>query len=262
MADAARVASLPMYDWPEIAWAHDVLWKAIASRLKAAGIAAPAEIERRRASDAIWRDPGLVLSQTCGYPFSTRLRGIVRLVGTPIYDVPGCDGPSYSSMIVVRADEPGERLADVRGKRFAYNTTDSLSGYLALGAAAKEAGVDAGLREWIETGSHRGSVRAVAEGEADVAAIDAVCWALALRHEREASSRLKVIARTPLRPGLPFITAVERRDAEIHAIRDAINAAIADPETLAARQALSLVGLGTFSEFDYGPIATLGRRFG
>jgi ABC-type phosphate/phosphonate transport system substrate-binding protein len=262
MADAARVASLPMYDWPEIAWANDALWAAIVSRLKATGIAAPDKLDRWRPSDAIWRDPGLMLSHTCGYPFSTRLRAIVRLVGTPIYDVPGCDGALYSSMIVVRADEPGERLADVRGKRFAYNATDSLSGYLVLGEAAKVAGVDAGLREWIETGSHRASIRAVAEGKADVAAIDAVCWALALRHEPEASSRLKVIARTPFRPGLPFITAIERRDSEIHAIRAAVTGAIADPETLSACRALSLVGLGSFNEFDYGPIAALGRQFG
>jgi ABC-type phosphate/phosphonate transport system substrate-binding protein len=261
MADAPRVASLPMYDWPEIAWANDVLWSDIAARLNAGGIPAPNKLERWRPSDTVWRDPGLVLSHTCGYPFSTRLRGIVRLVGTPIYDVPGCDGPYYSSMIVVRADEPGERLADVRGKRFAYNATDSLSGYLALGAAAKEAGVDAGLRQWIETGSHRASICAVAEDKADVAAIDPVCWALALRHEREASSRLKVIAQTPLRPGLPFVTAIERSDAEVQAIRSAIVDSIADRETLLARHALSLAGLGSFNEFDYGPIAALGRQF-
>src|SRR6266540_2865807 len=115
MADAARVASLPMYDWPEIAWASDALWKAIAVRLNAAGVASPEKLDRWRSSDAIWRDPGLVLSHTCGYPFSTRLRGIVRLVATPIYDVFGCEGAYYSSIIVVRADEPGERLADVRG---------------------------------------------------------------------------------------------------------------------------------------------------
>jgi ABC-type phosphate/phosphonate transport system substrate-binding protein len=261
VAGAAPVASLPMYDWPEIAWANDALWKAIAARLNAAGIVVPAELDRRRHSDAVWRDPGLILSHTCGYPFSTRLRGIARLVGTPIYDVPGCEGPYYSTMIVVRSDESGERLADVRGKRFAYNTTDSLSGYLALGAAAKDAGVDTGLREWIETGSHRGSVCAVAEGRADVASIDAICWALALRHE-PAAANLKVIARTPLRPGLPFITAAERPEREVQAIRSAITQALANPVTLAAREALSLVGLGNFSEFDYGPIAALGRQFG
>src|SRR3954454_8351186 len=118
----AQVPSLPMYDWPEIAWANDALWLAIANRLDASGIAAPRTLDRSHAHDAAWREPSLVLSQTCGFPFATRLRGIVRMVGTPVYDVPGCDGPYYSSMIVVRSDEPSERLADVTGRRFAYNT--------------------------------------------------------------------------------------------------------------------------------------------
>jgi ABC-type phosphate/phosphonate transport system substrate-binding protein len=261
VAGAAPVASLPMYDWPEVEWANDALWQAIAARLGPSGIAAPPTLDRSRSSDAIWRDPGLVLSQTCGYPFSTRLRGMVRLVGTPVYNVPGCEGAYYSSMIVTRGDEPAGRLTDVAGRRFAYNTTDSLSGYLAFGAAAKEAGLDAEAFEWIESGSHRASVRAVAEEKADVAAIDAVCWALALRYEPEAASRLKVIETTPLRPGLPFVTAVERPDNDIQAIRAAIKDAIADPATRSARKALCIAGLGTFDEWDYSPIAALGRQF-
>jgi ABC-type phosphate/phosphonate transport system substrate-binding protein len=259
MADAAPAAALPMYDWPEVHWANDALWGAIVARLGASGIAAPAALDRSRAYDASWRDPGLVLSQTCGYPFSTRLRGLVRLIGTPIYNVFGCRGPNYSSMIVVRTDEPGERLADVGGRRFAYNTSDSLSGYLALGAAARDAGLDTNAREWIATGSHRGSVRAIAEERADVAAIDAVCWAFALRYEPEAVSRLKVIGQTELRPAPPLITAVERPDSQLQAIRRAFESAVADPATRSACQALHLTGLGLFDEWDYNPIAALGR---
>jgi len=169
----ARVASLPMYDWPEVAWANDALWEAIARRLDASGIAAPLALDRSRSSDSVWRDSGLLLSQTCGFPFSTRLRGMLRFIGTPIYDVPGCRGAYYSSMIVVRSSESGERLVDVSGRRFAYNAKDSLSGYLALAMLIKEAGLGA-RPEWLETGSHRASLCAVAEEEADVAAIDAV----------------------------------------------------------------------------------------
>lgn len=259
MAEVAPVASLPMYDWPEVEGAHQSLWAAIADRLGALGMAAPATLDKTRASDSIWRDAGLVLSQTCGFPFSTRLRGMVRLVGTPVYDVPGCEGAFYSSMIVVRNSEAAARLADVKTRRYAFNAHDSLSGCLALRAAMIEARLDPDAMEWIETGSHRASVRAVAEDFADVAAIDAVCWSLALRYEPEATARLKVVETTPLRPGLPFITAVERRDDEVRTIRTAIKEALADPATKAARQMLRIVNLGSFDEWDYGPIAKLGR---
>lgn len=260
MAGAAPVASLPMYDWPEVEWAHDALWTVLAKRLSAAGIAAPDNLERARAIDSVWRDPGLVLSQTCGLPFSTRLRGLVRLVATPIYNVPGCQGGHYSSMIVARATEGAEELRRFAGQRFAFNTPDSFSGSAALREAMKEARVDPAAADWIETGGHRASVRAVAEERADVAAIDAVCWALALRYEPEAAARLKVIAMTPLRPGLPLITAVERPDDQVSAIRAVLNDAIADPDTLKAREALRIIGIATFDEWDYLPIATLGRQ--
>jgi ABC-type phosphate/phosphonate transport system substrate-binding protein len=260
LADVQPVASLPMYDWPEVEAAHQSLWTAIADRLRALGIAAPVSLDQSRNFDAVWRDAGLVLSQTCGFPFSTRLRGIVRLVGTPAYDVPGCDGAYYSSMIVTRGSEPAESLADFKGKRFAYNAADSLSGYLVLRAAMKEARIDPDVATWIETGAHRASVRAVSEDFADVASIDAVCWALALRYEPEAAARLKVIGRTSMRPGLPLITALERSDSEVQTIQAVLKEAVADKATQAAREALHITGLGMFSEFDYGPIAALGRR--
>ncbi len=262
MAGPAPVASLPMYDWPEVAWAHDLLWSAVARRLSAAGIFAPTTIERSRSRDAVWRDPGLVLSQTCGFPFSTRLRGMVRLVGVPNYRVPGCQGADYSSMIVTRRDEPAEEVRRFAGRRFAYNSANSLSGFIVLRAAMKEAGLDPAREDWIETGSHRASVRAVAAEEADVAAIDAVCWALALRYERESAAKLKVIATTPFRPGLPLITAVERSEDDVAKIQAVLRDALADPATKRAREALLIVGLSVIDEWDYVPIAALGRQFG
>jgi len=259
VSDAPAVASLPMYDWPEIAWANDALWSAIAKRLIVRGIAAPPLLDRESGSDAVWDDRRLVLSQTCGYPFSTRLKRTVRYVGTPVYDAPGCQGSGYSSVIVVRSDEGGERLGDIDPSRFAYNAADSLSGYLALANAASEAGIDPRSVEWLETGSHRASLRLVAAGNADVAAIDAVCWSLALRFE-PAAGRLKVIEQTAFRPGLPFITSIDRTDREIEIIRAAIRDALADHEIAAAREALRLTGLSTEDEPDYASIAELGAK--
>ncbi len=249
-----------MYDWDEVAWAHDLLWAAVAERLNAEGISAPGAVDRRRSADSVWRDPGLVLSQTCGFPFSTRLRGMVRLVAVPIYDATGCQGAAYSSMIVTRRGELSEEIGLFAGRRFAYNSADSLSGFLALKSTMKEAGLDPSKVEWIETGSHRASIRAVATEGADVAAVDAVCWALALRHEPELTAALKVVAVTPLRPGLPLITAVERTDREVSTIRTALKETLRDPATKAARAAIHITGIGTYDEWDYWPIAALARR--
>ncbi len=257
MARPTPVASLPMYDWPEVRWATDALWTAIASQLRLRGIAAPDALDRDRAFGAEWLDAGLVLSQVCGRPYATRLRGKVRLVATPIYAVEGCEGSHYSSAIVARRGEGAGGVAEFCGRRVAFNSDDSLSGHIALRAAMSQAGLDPAAETWVETGSHRASVRAVAQGEADVAAIDAVCWALAARFEPEAVSRLHVVGRTSLRPSLPYVTASDRSDAEVALLRSAVAAALASPGMEAARSALGLSGLAVLSEADYAQIASL-----
>ena len=248
-----------MYDWPEVAWATDALWRAVAERVNAAGIAAPAALDRSHDAEAVWRDPGLVLSQTCGLPFATRLRQAVQLVATPIYSVAGCEGPLYSSVVIARREEQGKALADFAGRRAAFNADDSLSGYVALVAAMREEGVSREQFEWIKTGGHRESIRAVAEGRADLAAIDAICWALAARFESVAAARLDVLGHTPFRPALPFITAGGRTSAEVDIVRAALTDALASAETKEAREALRLADVAALSTADYAPLGNLVR---
>lgn len=257
MPGRTPVASLPMYDWPEVRWANDALWTAIAERLRGAGVLAPSHLDRNSDREEVWPDPGLVLSQTCAWPYITRLRGRVRLVGTPEYDADGCADGLYSSFLVTQRDEAGDQVSAFRGRRFAVNSRDSLSGFVALRSAMQAEGLGEGDVAWVATGGHRGSVLAVAEGRADLAAIDSVCWALAGRHEGDAVGRLRVVNRTPLRPGLPLITAGGAGDALVNALRTAIAEALDSEETLAARQALFLAGLGFIDEAEYAALAQL-----
>jgi ABC-type phosphate/phosphonate transport system substrate-binding protein len=60
--------------------------------------------------------------------------------------------------------------------------------------------------ERIESGGHRNSIVAVAEGRADVATIDCRSWALARRFELAAGG-VQVVGWTARRKGLPYITA-------------------------------------------------------
>ena len=100
------------------------------------------------------------------------------------------------------------------------------------------AGLGVSFAEFIRTGAHALSVRAVAEGRADIAGIDAMTWELLKAHDPVAGA-LREIGRTPAVPGLPYITALARDPARI---ADAVAKAIPDlpPET---RAALHLQGL-------------------
>jgi ABC-type phosphate/phosphonate transport system substrate-binding protein len=259
VAEHPPVASLPMYDWPEVQWAHDALWSAIAERLNARGIAAPETLDRTRPSEDVWHDPGLVLSQTCGWPFATRLKDRVQLVGTPHYAVEGCRGPYYCSMIVVRKSDPARWFSELKGARAAINSGDSLSGYIAFLPTLNGLGGPPSPTEWLETGSHRESLRAVAEGRADIAAIDAVCWALAKEFETEAVRDLRVMAQTALRPGLPYIAAGWRERADLTPIRQAIAEAADSDRLKAVRRALFLDGISDIEAPEYqSMVQTLG----
>ncbi|TGQ96261.1 PhnD/SsuA/transferrin family substrate-binding protein, partial [Mesorhizobium sp. M4B.F.Ca.ET.200.01.1.1] len=72
-----------------------------------------------------------------------------------------------------------------------------------------------------ESGGHRGSIVAVAEGRADVAAIDCESWALAQRFE-PAARKVVIVGWTARRKGLPFITAKTTPEKTVRAMREAL----------------------------------------
>ena len=246
------VAALPMYDWPVIRGANDSLWRRMVAALRARGLNTPDNLERDRPETEIWRDPGLLIAQTCGYPLVSTLLGHVRLVATPCYGVAGCEGVFYSSHIIVRRDEPARELAAMAGSIAAINSHGSQSGFAALHSACAATGAPQPFFSGsVLAGSHLGSMRAVAGKKADIAAIDAVCWALARRDCPELAGQLKSLGTTSLMPGLPFVTAAGRPDEEVDLIRDALVECLADPKLQAVRRGLFLTGIEVLDVADY-----------
>ncbi len=244
----AAVAALPMYDWPELRTETDRFWDNLRDSLLSFGFPAPVALDRDRAGDEIWHDENLLLAQTCGLPFVTDLTNSVTLVGTPAYELE-CGAGSYYSVILVRADCPAQSLDELAGLRLAYNSRNSQSGYAALAYALRDrAGNDPFFASGTRTGAHRASIQSVAQGQADVAAIDAVTWQIAQRHETTAQA-LRVLTSTEPTPGLPFICAKrpDWRPDRIHlAVVEAMAALDED-----CRQALLLAGFQHTMPSDY-----------
>ena len=76
-----------MYDWPEVADATFTFWQALKQQLNEAGFDAPDMLDHQELPRSQWLNDDLLFSQTCGYPFATKLVGKVHLLGTPVYDV-------------------------------------------------------------------------------------------------------------------------------------------------------------------------------
>jgi ABC-type phosphate/phosphonate transport system substrate-binding protein len=247
------LATLPMYDWPEVAAATDRLWTAIRAALAAEGVAAPEALARPADPMTAWTDPNLVLGQTCGLPFVQALAGRTVLLGAFDLTVPGCPPGWYRSAVVVRADDPRPTLEAFRGARPAISARDSQSGYAALWHHAAPLARDGRFFGPVTiTGAHAASVAAVAEAAADLAAIDYVSWRLARRFRPGAAARLRVLMLTDPTPGLPLIAAAGT-DPAPH--RRALAAALAAPDPELA-ETLGLAGFVRLDPADYAPLAT------
>jgi ABC-type phosphate/phosphonate transport system substrate-binding protein len=258
-----RLASLVMYaSPPPLAEATATLWDFLSEALKRAGLdEVPAKLDDAVDYHQAWTRPDLLLAQTCGFPYVKHLRGKVKLVATPVYGHPGCDGPLMRSFIVVAKDSAAQSLEDLRGTRAAINQPDSNSGSNLFRASI--APLSRGGRFFssvIETGGHRNSIAAITAGKADVAAIDCITYGNVLRFDPESLTGVRILAETVNGPGLPFITRADASDAEVALLRQALQQAIAEPSLATVRDALCLKGFAVLSDADYEPLAELERQ--
>ncbi|MEM8705067.1 MAG: PhnD/SsuA/transferrin family substrate-binding protein [Actinomycetota bacterium] len=216
------IATLPMYDWPEVRADVDRLWRSLADALAEHDLDPPGGLDRSRTLDDRWLDPELLLGQTCGLPLVQRLGPEVAVVGAFDHGLPDTKPGDYHSVVLVPADDDASSITDLAGASVAVNGADSQSGHGVWRHEFVSAGIDRSrLGPAVETGAHRSSIIAVADGRARCAAVDAVSWELALRHE-PAASRCRVAWRTDPTPALPLITARSNRP-----LLDPLRAAVA-----------------------------------
>jgi ABC-type phosphate/phosphonate transport system substrate-binding protein len=257
MKTRCRKIGLPMY----VACApldHALLMEAIVAGLHESGWTEPVElVENPPDLQAFWRDPDLLLGQTCGYPLTTALAPHVRLIGTPCYDFAGCDAHRYRSFIVVKNDSSAHTLEDLRARRAAFNQPDSHSGMNALRhAVAPLARQGRFFSAVVESGSHRASLALVADGTVDAAAVDCVTFGYFALHAPELLTGLRILQPTVAMPGLPLIASKGLDDAGAALLRRVLRQVLAGE----AATRLRLTGLVATSLEDYLPVVEA-RRF-
>lgn len=204
------IVSLPMYDWPETEVYNDQFWTTFRKELLNHCKEIPKQLNR---SDylAQWQRDDVLISQTCGYPLVTELPASTIVVGTPIYDVDYYSNGYYSSVVLVRKNDPRSELPDYKNSALAFNSDNSQSGFNALRSLLIEKELINNnspnfFKSSIQSNSHRVSIAYVADGNADICALDPVSWALAQRYDAVANE-VHVLTQTASSPALPLITS-------------------------------------------------------
>ena len=210
---------------------------------------------RFEADPALLEDDGLIFGHTCGYPLMTRLQESFTPYCVPVFDVPGTNGRRYSSRFIVARASAIRDIEQSRGGVVAVNTPDSNSGMNVLRHAVASLDVDGRFfSRVLASGGHLHSLRAVADGEADIAAIDCVSYQLIEDRWPELTRQVETIGYSVETCGLPFVIANSKRhgmdtEAMIARLNQALNAA---PETV--RRCLHLSEFSSVELDDYAQI--------
>jgi ABC-type phosphate/phosphonate transport system substrate-binding protein len=240
------IASLAMYPFAHLRTAYDQLWSAVSSTLEGA----PETLDRDIDLHVAWGSPDLLVGQTCGWPLITALPD-VAVIGAFDLHVPFAHDGRYRSVIIGDRAEAPAALLSRPGAVAAANGWESLSGWISLCSVLGRTPVDA-----VCTGSHAESVRAVAEGRAQVASIDALTFEFIAHSMPAVAGRVHIVGHGPIVPTLPLVMSAElaeRRDE----VRTAFVGALARPDITEACARLRIRGFVPFERSDYEPLAAL-----
>ncbi len=160
----------------------------------------------------LWQRSDKAAVFMCGLPFSLA-EPRPALVAAP---VPEHGKATYWTDLVVAADSPFRRIEDTLGKRIAFTTTESQSGFAAplhflMGMARDEPLYDEVVAPAI---TPVGAVLAVAEGRAEVAPLDSYALALMRRYAPDLAARVRTIASTK-RTAIPPLVASDQANEPI-----------------------------------------------
>ncbi len=236
------IASLPMYNIPEIRKASSSLWSGIAKYLRLEGVEnVPDQLAFHQTLHDLWSNPNLIFSQCCGYDVVSRFENTLTPLVVPHFDVDACADGEYSSFVVVSEDCQYDDVLEMRGTVVAINGLESHSGMSSLRELVASRHKNGRFFDAIKiSGAHVKSLAMLRRREADVAAIDCVTYALLSVYQPNTLVGTRVLGRTYHSPAPPYVTRTDYGSTMVERIRTALLKAFEDPVITSARQALFL----------------------
>lgn len=166
--------------------------------------------------------------------------------------------PVYFSDVVVRRDSSFQALADLRGRRWAYNEPRSQSGYYVTRYTLAQRGLPSSyFGEAIESGAHQVSLQMILNGEIDASAIDSTVLELELQQQPGLAAQIRIIDTFGSSPIPPWIIAQQVPADLKQQLRSAFLTMHTDP----IGQAILMTGLidhfVRVTDADYDPVRAM-----
>jgi phosphonate transport system substrate-binding protein len=140
--------------------------------------------------------------------------------------------PVYYSYIIVPKESPVTSFAGLRGKRFAFSDPLSNSGKLVptYMLARMNETPESFFKEFIYTKSHDRSIKAVAQGVVDAAAVDSLIWEYLNATNPEFTSKTRILEKSPPYAIPPIVVPRDLAPELKEQIRQAVLNAHTDPK--------------------------------
>ena len=246
------IASLPMYDFPEVRYSMDALWRRMVRHFKSEGVKnVPQQLVHDRHLHELWSDENFVF-QSVLWDIIYRYRDHIQVLGTPWFDAPGCCNGHYASIVVVAESSDYQNVIDMLGTVVVINGPESHSGMNALfSLVAPYSQREKFFSNVKISGSHAASLDTVKRGDADVAAVDCLTYELLRRYRPTAIDGTRPLGRTFDAPAPPYVTRTNVDKETVQRMQNALLATFDDPSLADTRKALLLNNVEVSSSETY-----------
>jgi len=158
---------------------------------------------------------------TCGAPYVQDHKMFKQqLVAVPTFN----QRPTYYSIVLTRNNRSEKTLADFKDGVLAYSDPRSNSGFLAPKYALfkKNINIEKHFRLLLNAGNHEGSIEALLNNLADVAAVDEYIWLAYIKENPETKKQLHEIERMGPYPFTPIVASEKVNKASIQKITNVL----------------------------------------
>ncbi len=189
----------------------------------------------------------------CGLPYVEKADRLELLAAPVMKGRRYRDRPVYFSDVVVRADSSFRTLADLRGARWAYNESESHSGYNVVRAhLARRGWRDRFFGSSQESGAHLTSLDWILAGRVDASALDSTVLDTELEAFPELSGRIRVLETLGPSPIQPAVASL--------ALPGKLRALLRQALLELKLENLPMVRFAAVTDADYDPIRAMLRE--